>query len=388
MGDTQEPHSIAVGEASEWQEATVFHDGDSFFDALEAALDQAKVSIDMEFYIFESDRTGYRIFRALVRAAQRRVAVRLMVDGIGSVSFSRTFRDAAIRAGVAVKVFHELPWRIVRGDPKEKRFRFRKLLRRMNNRNHRKVCVVDGAVAFVGSMNVVDYHLPSLFKELAWRDTGIRVRGLDVAVLVQSFDDAWQGRLSRLKRRLRRKAQLVSTLVRLNVSGRQRRESHLDLLVRIVGAQRRVWITNAYFVPDGSLLRVLAVVGRENVDVRVLVPGFSDVVFIPWVASALHLGLLRAGVRVFEYQRSVLHAKTMLIDDWGLIGSSNLNHRSLLHDLEADLVVPNENVRRSMEDQFLRDLEGAKEVTLENWRNRPLLERLIGRVLLWMRYLL
>jgi cardiolipin synthase len=177
-------------------------------------------------------------------------------------------------------------------------------------------------------------------------------------------------------------------MVRLNVSGRQRRESHLDLLVRIVGAQRRVWITNAYFVPDGSLLRVLAVVGRENVDVRVLVPGFSDVVFIPWVASALHLGLLRAGVRVFEYQRSVLHAKTMLIDDWGLIGSSNLNHRSLLHDLEADLVVPNENVRRSMEDQFLRDLEGAKEVTLENWRNRPLLERLIGRVLLWMRYLL
>lgn len=388
MGSTHEPHYPGVGRASEWVEASVFHDGDSFFNSLEDAVNQAKISVDMEFYIFESDRTGHRIFRALVRAALRGVRVRLMVDGIGSLSFSRTFRDSAIRAGVAVKVFHELSWRISSGVATERRFRFRKLLRRVNNRNHRKVCVVDGDVAFVGSMNVVDYHLPSLFKELAWRDTGIRVRGPDVAVLVQSFDDAWQGRLSRLKRRLRRKAQLVSALVRLNVSGRQRHESYIDLLVRLVGAQRRVWITNAYFVPDGSLLRVLAVLGREKVDVRVLVPGFSDVVFIPWVASAFHLGLLRAGVRVFEYQRSVLHAKTMLIDDWGLIGSSNLNHRSLLHDLEADVVVPNESARRSMEDQFAQDLEFATEVTIENWRNRPFVERFIGRLLLWMRYLL
>jgi cardiolipin synthase len=158
--------------------------------------------------------------------------------------------------------------------------------------------------------------------------------------------------------------------------------------VRLVGAQKRIWITNAYFVPDGSLLRVLSVVAREAVDVKVLVPAFSDVVFMPWVASAFHLGLLKAGVRVFEYTGSVLHAKTMLIDDWGLIGSSNLNHRSLLHDLEVDIVIPNEDVRQAMEEQFVKDLESAKEITLENWDNRPFIERLIGRILLWVRYLL
>jgi cardiolipin synthase len=237
-------------------------------------------------------------------------------------------------------------------------------------------------------MNITDYHLRSLFKEQAWRDTGIMVRGPDVSVLTQSFEDVWGGRLKRFRRRLRRKEVKTSTLVRLNVSGRERRESYLDLLVRLVGAQKRIWITNAYFVPDGSLLRVLTVVARENVDVKVLVPAFSDVVFMPWVASAFHLGLLKAGVRVFEYTGSVLHAKTMLIDDWGLVGSSNLNHRSLLHDLEVDVVVPNEDARKAMEEQFINDLGSAQEITLENWSNRPFIERLIGRILLWVRYLL
>lgn len=388
MGSPSDLKQTPPLNVARWEVEEVFHDGDAFFNAVEDAINQATRSIDFETYIFASDRVGHRVFSALARAAGRGVEVRLLVDAIGSSSFTRTFHDAAIRAGVRVKVYNELPWRLSGRAIFERGWRVWRFLRRLNNRTHRKLCVVDREVAFAGSINVTDFHLSSLYKELAWRDTAIKVRGLDVEALAQSFDDIWGGRLRRLRRRLGRKRVRDSPLVRLNVSSRQRKESYLDLLVRLVGARRRIWITNAYFVPDGSLLRVLAVVARENVDVRVLVPAFSDVVFMPWVASAFHLGLLRAGVRVFEYHGSILHAKTMLIDDWGLIGSSNLNHRSLLHDLEVDLVVSQEGARKSLEDQFVKDESLAREVTIENWKNRPRIERLIGRILLWVRYLL
>lgn len=388
MGSPSDLKQTPPLDVARWEVEEVFHDGDSFFNAVEDAINQATRSVDFETYIFASDRVGHRVFSALARAAGRGVEVRLLVDAIGSSSFSRAFHDAAVRSGVRVKVYNELPWRLSGRAIFERGWRVWRFLRRLNNRTHRKLCVVDREVAFAGSINVTDFHLSSLYKALAWRDTAMKVRGVDVEVLAQSFDDIWGGRLRRLRRRLGRKRARESALVRLNVSSRQRRESYLDLLVRLVGARRRIWITNAYFVPDGSLLRVLAVVARESVDVRILVPAFSDVVFMPWVASAFHLGLLRAGVRVFEYHGSILHAKTMLIDDWGLIGSSNLNHRSLLHDLEVDLVVSQEGARKSLEDQFVKDESLAREVTIENWKNRPRIERLIGRILLWVRYLL
>jgi cardiolipin synthase len=156
----------------------------------------------------------------------------------------------------------------------------------------------------------------------------------------------------------------------------------------VVGAQRRIWIENAYFVPDGSLLRALSAAAESGVDVAIIVPAVSDVVFIPWVTTAFHDGLLRAGVRIFEYTKGMMHAKTILVDDWGLVGSSNLNHRSLLHDLEVDVVLADESASRSLHDQFLIDCTHARQVTLESWRERPCLERYVGRLLLLARRLL
>lgn len=375
-----------------WDRCDVVTDGDLFFNHLEAALDVATTSIELEFYIFAVDPTGARIFDALTRAVARGVAVRLLVDGFGSMAFARQYRERAKEAGIVLRVFHETPWH--RWWPRrisatEKRSTLRRVFRRLNNRNHRKVVIIDGRTAFVGSFNVTKFHLASQIGSSAWRDTGVIVEGSEVKVLSNTFEDIWAGRLQRLKRKFRRNRGFFSSpLLRLNVTGKQRRESYLDLLIRLIGARKRVWITNAYFVPDGSLLRVLSVVAREGVDVRILVPGFSDVVFIPWVTSAFHFGLLSAGVKIFEYRGSVLHAKTMLIDDWGLIGSSNLNHRSLLHDLEADIVVTGESSLEPMQRQFSQDLERSVEVTLANWQQRPLLERFLGRVLLWFRYVM
>lgn len=375
-----------------WDFARVFHNGDEFFTALEAAIDAARERIDFESYIFATDRIGQRVCAALARAAARGVRVRLLVDGIGSSAWAAGVRAWAKKAGLQFKVFHQPPWeRWWQGrKPGPRRARLREVLQRLNNRNHRKVCIIDSKIAFVGSMNVIDYHVPSLSGAETWRDTGACVVGPDVLVLSRSFEWIWFGSLRRIAMRLKgrnRRAE-SSELVRLNTRRRQREENYLDLLVRIVGAARRVWITNAYFVPDGSLTRALAVAAQGGADVRILVPQFSDVWFIPWVASAFHLGLLQADVRVFEYTGTVLHAKTMVVDDWALVGSSNLNHRSLLHDLEADVVLPDERDRTSLERQFVIDLESAQEVTLSTWQERPWIERFVGRCLLLFRYLL
>jgi len=376
-----------------WERCEVINDGDLFFTVLAAAIDAATVSVDIEFYIFSTDQTGQWFFEVLARAARRGVVVRLLVDGIGSTAFARTYRERATAAGIRVRVFHELPWERWgwwrrRRSASEKRSTWRRMFRRLNHRNHRKVCIIDNRTAFVGSFNVTKYHLVSEMGVAAWRDSGVIVEGSEVVILKNTFEDIWVGRFQRLKRKIRRKRVKASPLVRLNVTGAQRRENYLDLLMRLLRARKRIWITNAYFVPDGSLLRVLSVVAREGIDVRILVPGFSDVVFIPWVTSAFHFGLLSAGVKIFEYRGSVLHAKTMVIDDWGLIGSSNLNHRSLLHDLEADIVVTDDGALNAMSEQFVADLGRSVEVTLQNWRQRPFLERLLGRVFLWFRYVM
>lgn len=384
------PKKTASLPTARWNRVEVYNSGDRFFEDVERALAEAQRTIDMESYIFALDQAGERVLRALEGATARGVRVRLAVDGIGSSTWTRALRERAKSGGILFKVYHELPWeRWRRGESLgARKWGLSRILQRLNTRNHRKVCIIDGMRAFVGSMNVSACHLSTVVGSAAWRDTGVLVEGPDVGVLRDSFEEVWTRSWRRLRRRFKRKRVQSNELVRLNVRHRERQSHYLDLLVRIVRAQQRVWITNAYFVPDGSLLRALTIAAQADVDVRILVPRFSDIVFMPWIASAFQLGLLRAGVKIFEYQRSILHAKTMLVDDWALVGSSNLNHRSLLHDLEADVVVADDKARSSLEEQFLLDCEQSEQVTLENWRRRSLIERFLGRLLLAFRYLL
>lgn len=369
----------------------MYHTGDEYFAALERAVQGARRIIELEMYMFAYDRLGQQVLDWLGAAVQRGVEVRLIIDGIGSSSWLQQIRERARHLGIKLRVFHELPWsRWWRGKRSERSRRsLSRTLQRINNRNHRKVCIIDSQQAFVGSMNVIECHCAALVGAKAWRDSGVCVIGPEVGVLTASFHELWQRPRGALAaaRKVRRGVKSGS-LVRLNLRRAQRRENYLDLLVRILGAERRIWIENAYFVPDGSLVRALRTAAEAGVDVRIVVPAVSDVFFIPWVTSAFHVGLLRAGVRIFEYTESMMHAKTMLIDDWGLVGSSNLNHRSLFHDLEADVVLGSVDAARSLEEQFERDCSRCREVTLQNWQQRPLIERLIGRMALWVRWVL
>ena len=384
------PRTAANFRAS-WESVAVYHSGDEFFCALEQAISAAQRIIQMEMYIFAFDRLGQQVLSWLGEAVQRGVEVQLIVDGIGSSPWIYQVRQRARQSGIRLKVFHKIPWdRWLRGRRAAKGpLRVSRALQRLNNRNHRKVCIVDSHIAFVGSLNVIECHCESLVGAKAWRDTGVRVVGEEVSVLQAAFNALWQRRrLALAAARILRRAPASGSFVRLNMRRSQRRDNYLDLLVMTLGAERRIWIENAYFVPDGSLVRVLRTAAEAGVDVRIVVPAVSDIFFIPWVTSAFHVGLLQAGVRIFEYTGSMMHAKTMLIDDWGLVGSSNLNHRSLFHDLEADVVLGSADAARSLEEQFEKDCAASREVTLLNWRERPWMERFLGRLLLWVRWVL
>jgi cardiolipin synthase len=307
---------------------------------------------------------------------------------------------------VAVRVWHPPLW-VVFSPLRWPAIMLRRLwrasvaVRRLNRRDHRKVCVIDGRVAWVGSFNIDGRHLRSLHGDAAWRDCGARVSGGAVRFLGRAFARAWRHawklgpRLTppvpllplataaltgRHSGRARRKE---GSLVRLNDGLRLRQRNHRELIRRIRHATGRVWITSAYFLPAPALLRALGKAAAAGADVRVLIPGNSDVVFMPWIAWAFAHKLAKLGVGVWEYH-GMIHAKTVVIDDWACVGSTNLNQRSWLHDLEADVVVTTPESRQALEQAFTTDIARARRVGMG--AQRPTWQRVCGRLGLFFAY--
>ena len=390
-----------------WDSEQVICDGDKWFDALIADLEKAAKIIDIETYIYARDALGERLSTALAAAAARGVAVRLLVDGVGAAPWVRPGGGALVRAGVAVRVWHPPLWVIFSplrwpAIVLRRLWRASAAMRKLNRRDHRKVCVIDGQVAWVGSFNIDGRHLRSLHGDAAWRDCGARVSGGGVRFLERAFARAWRhawrmgprltppvpllplataalgaGHSARSRRR-------EGVLVRLNDGLRLRRRNHRDLIKRMKNAKKRVWITSAYFLPPPALLRALAAAAAAGADVRVLVPGNSDVVFMPWIAWAFAHKLAKLGVGMFEYTPGMIHAKTVVIDDWACVGSTNLNQRSWLHDFEADVVVTHAESRRILEQAFVSDLAHARRDGVG--ATRPSWQRLLGRIGLFFAY--
>lgn len=373
------------------QDETIFENGSSYFQALIHDINQAKHHIELETYIFNKDQLGKRIVQALCNAAKRGVRVRVLVDGAGSPFWSATLARHLEKAGIKTKVFHPFPWQLwnwsrsVANIP----FLFKGiyLLFKSNSRNHRKICIIDQKIAYVGSANISQCHLSIEEGGKNWRDTCIRLCNVDLSELNKAFETAWSYRT--IKERLRDAFVHIrkDPQVRLNNTRHRRRILHKNLLRRMRLCQRRIWITNAYFVPDNFLLKRLKEAAKNGIDVRILLPKKSDVLIMPWASSTFYYSLLEAGVKIYEYLPSMLHAKSLILDDWSLIGSSNLNHRSLLHDLEIDITIFTESAKKRLEQLFLKDLTYAKELQLHNWKSlRPLHQRILGKIVLYIKY--
>lgn len=369
---------------------TIFTTGDAYFSSLLNDIATAHQSIDLETYIFYDDFLGEKIATALGNAAHRGVKIRILVDGAGTPNWGGNLTQRLENAGIQTRIFHPFPWRFwqwsyaVIKQPFLLKMIY--LFLKINSRNHRKIFVIDKNIAYVGSANIAKCHLSQAKGGENWRDNIVRLENVDTQKLTTAFEQAWnhlppKERIKNIFQRVIR-----NPIFRLNNSRHQRRVLYKDLLKRIEKTKQRIWITNAYFVPDHVLLKKLCEAGKRNLDVRILLPEKSDIFLMPWASESFYQSLLKAGIRIFEYYQSMLHAKTLIIDDWFLVGSSNLNHRSLLHDLEIDVNIRELNSKKIIENQFLVDMNHAKEITLTQKSQRPWYQRLLGRLILYIKY--
>jgi len=385
-----------------WVEEKLYFEGDTFYSDLLSELEKAQISVYFETFIFKQDHLGGRLIETLKKISQRGVNVQLLVDGVGTAYWDAEVATTLEKIGVSFKVYAPPPWKIFgflkRMNLNAIREKILTMFFRLNHRDHRKICIIDERVAWIGSMNVVDYHLAEFFGKKAWRDTGIRVVGPRVKELIDSFHRAWSSQREKIKNRdtivlgkkwtkeIKKKFSVKNRILRLNDQFIFRELLHRDLIKRMKKAQHRLWMTTPYFVPTARMIRIFKKKSREGVDVRLLLPHHNDVFFMAWVAQSFYKSLLEGGVKIFEYLPSVLHAKTLICDHWAMVGSSNMNHRSLFHDLEVDIVVTHPENRSKMEEQFLNDCLNSLAITNEGVQKFPLWKRALGQFFLIFKY--
>lgn len=344
----------------------VFTEGDDLYDDMLAAIAQARRDIRLESYIFERDAVGATFIEALCARAREGVRVRLHLDALGSLALMLGSAPRQLReAGVELRWFN--PPRPLR-------------LFRLNRRNHRKLLVVDDQWAWLGGFNI---HVESSRRHYGierWRDTHVRFEGRLAALASDYFDRLWDGRRRwRQPFRGNTRAFLVS-----NHNLRQVHRFRRLLKRQMRLAQASVWLTTPYFMPDRGTRKGMADAARRGVDVRLLVPFKTDQVVTRWAARAAYSRLLAAGVRIYEYQPRMLHAKTVLIDDlWNTIGTANLNYRSFYVNFELNLITRDRDLAAGLRRDFLADLDHARPILSETWQRRGLWGRLaevLGRI--------
>lgn len=375
-----------------WKTETLYFDGDAYYADIYEAINQARSSIVLETYIYDPDETGLFFEQILNRAAARGVQIRVLVDGIGSAAWVERRAPEFVKSGCQVRIYHPVKFAslfrrflIDIGVRRRAASKSSRVFSRLNRRNHRKMCIIDGQTAWVGSMNISDVHSRKKMGPMAWRDTAVKVEGEEVSALIAGFEYAWiRSHSTDGKRQWRQTfiphpelTRIRSAIVRSNYTLPLRRRHYVEFARRIRTAQTRIWITNAYLAPSLPVLRRLARAALRGVDVRILVPRNSDVFFMPWVASAHYGALISEGVKIYEYLPGFLHAKSVVIDNWCTVGSSNLNRRSLLRDFEVDVVVKNSNSILLIEKQFLQDLQSSEEIHVAPTGLRALLGKII-----------
>ena len=361
---------------------TVFTEAGEYYATLMQDIEQSASHIDFETFIFNLDPLGRKVAEHLAAASRRGVAVRLLLDGAGSSESSGALARQLSDAGVQVRIYHPLPWNVRHWELAVPRLpwltKLQRLLSSIHSRNHRKICMIDQHLVWVGSFNVSQLHLSAAQGGNDWRDTALRLEGLELEHLQHAFNSAWDNDRSLIPR------QIFSPMT-FRLNHMHRRKLRLDLLKRMAQTRTRIWITNAYFVPIASVLRYLKKAARRGVDVRILLPGNSDIFFMTWASAVFYQALLKAGVRIYEYTGGVLHAKIMILDDWMTVGSSNLDYLSFFRNLEAEIVVSLTQTKKTIEDRFLNDLTHAEELTIDDCPQRPWWRKLFGHLLLYVK---
>lgn len=344
---------------------TVFTEGDALYADMLDAIQGARASIDLECYIFEPDAIGKVFIDALIARSRAGVQVRLQLDAFGSLTLRMSREDDRLReAGIELHWFNSWRW-------------YAPL--RFNRRNHRKLMIVDGEMAWLGGFNIhVDSSLAE-FGEGRWRDTQVRIDGPLAGEAQVYFNQLWQGR-----RRWRSKMDNdAESFLVSNHNWRQRHRLRHLLLDQFRYARRSIWLSTPYFMPDLMTQKAMARAARRGIDVRLLVPYKTDRPVTQLAARASYGVLLNAGVRIYEYQPRILHAKTAVFDNTSCtVGTANLDYRSFFVNFELNLVSRRALLVKRLADDFMEDLTQSEEVTPSIWAERSYLRR-VGELIGW-----
>ncbi|PIP95931.1 MAG: cardiolipin synthase B [Bdellovibrio sp. CG12_big_fil_rev_8_21_14_0_65_39_13] len=362
----------------------LYHDADHFFQSLNSEIRRSQKSIWMEFYTFEFDSIGKSIIKNLSTASQRGIDVRLIVDGIGSSSLTTQQIRFIKKLGIKLKVHHPLPWQTSKFASCSISEFFNSIVN-INKRNHRKLCLFDQKILYVGSINMSQLHSRRFSGDFSWRDNSIRVSGKPADLVKEVFELSWQGKYSGCRLFGKTLSPRKSSL-RINHTKQLRKYFQNDLLYRLKTARKRIWITTPYFVPDNKILQQLNDAANRGIDVRILIPRKSDMRYFPLINSLFFRLIKGSGVKIYEYLPTVLHAKNTIIDDWVLLGSSNLNSRSYRHDLEIDYVPKSQVAKNSIIHQFSYDLQQSRPVELNDIIGRYMVPQIVGPFFKLIRY--
>ncbi len=369
----------------------VLQDGAATYAAMFAAIRNAKDHINMETYIIEDDEVGNRFADALIEKQSQGVQVNLIYDSVGSISVPKAFFKRLADSGIKVLEFNPVnPLKAKKGW-------------NVNQRDHRKLLIVDGQTAFLGGINISSVYSGGSFsqstsarpeKQAPWRDTHMKVDGPVVAEFQKLFLATWakqKGETLAPRNYLPQLSNKGKDVVRAISSSPDEPYTliYATLISAINSAETAVYLTNAYFVPDPQLLAALKDAAQRRVDVKLLLPSHSDSWMVFHVGRSFYNELLSAGVKIYERRDALLHAKTALIDGvWSTIGSTNLDWRSFLHNDEVNAVILGQEFGAQMQAMFDKDLASSNLITLEQWRQRSIgmrLKEMAAR--LWQRAL-
>jgi cardiolipin synthase len=354
---------------------TALLNGDAAFPAMLEAIRSARRSVNLESYIFWSGEIATAFADALSERARAGVPVHVVVDWLGSKKIDDALVERMRKAGVTVVKYRPLRWYT---------------LDRFNNRTHRKLLIVDGRVGFTGGIGIADLYRGHAQDEEHWRDSQFRIEGPAVAELQAAFLDNWLETGNPLLDGPAYFPALDSVGPELGQAvisspGGGTENLRLMFMLAIASAERSILISNAYFVPNTLAVEMLVAARRRGVDVEIIVPGpVNDAKLVERASRAKWGPLLEAGVRIYEYQPTMFHTKVTVVDDyWVSVGSTNFDNRSFRLNDEANLNVLDDAFGRAQAEVFVRDRARARAVRLEEWRRRPLTERLgelVGRM--------
>jgi len=353
----------------------LLQDGPTTYQAMFAAILAAQDHINMETYILDDDEVGQRFAQALIAKRAQGVQVNLIRDSVGTLDTPAVFFQQLTDSGIQILEFNPINPLISRKEWT------------LNQRDHRKLLIVDGRTAFLGGINISSVYSGGSFSQrsrhrpdggVAWRDTDLQLQGPVVAELQKLFIATWESQKGEplpAKNYFPPPEQAGPHVVRAIGSSPDDPFSliYATLLSAISSAEVSVNITNAYFAPDPQLLDALEAAARRGVDVNLILPSQTDSWLVFHAGRNYYDRLLRAGVKIHERQGVILHSKTALIDGvWATVGSTNLDWRSFLHNYELNAVVLGPEFGKQVQTMFDRDLTASETITLEQWRRRPL----------------